>query len=297
MTGRKNIFADGIGQVFLAVILWGSLPVYWKQLTGISPDQILANRIICSFVFVFLILVGQKRLNYFRDVLRNEKKGIIFLSGLMITLNWFTYIYAVNTDHIIEASLGYYINPLLTILLGRIVLKEKMNVQQATALFFALTGVVVSTVSYGKLPVISLVLAFTFSIYSLLKKRVQFDVVTGLTLETMIVFPAAVCYLLILHFHGVKVYGGLTYSELLFLWGTGVITAIPLMLFAYGAKKVPLITMGFIQYLTPTLSLFIGVFFYHEEFRAVETVTFGLIWFALGIYTFSQLKTLSRQER
>lgn len=293
----KNALTNGIGHVLLAVILWGLLPAYWKQLETISPYQILANRIIWSFVFVFLILIFQKRLGVLRNALKNEKKAVIFISGIIISFNWLTYIYAVNTAHIIEASLGYYINPLLTILLGRLILKENMNAYQVTALVLALTGVVISTISYGRLPIISIILAVTFSTYSLLKKKVHFDAIIGLTLETLIVFPAAIAYLLMLHTHGVAVYSNLGIYELSFLVGTGIITAIPLMLFAYGTKRVPLITIGFIQYLTPTLSLIFGVFVYHEAFTAVEAVTFGLIWLALGIYTFSQIRVLSGQGR
>ncbi len=254
----------------LAVILWGALPVYWKQLSSISPYQILANRIIWSFIFVFSILLFQRRLGTLLYILKNEKKTVIFVSGIILTFNWLTYIYAVNTDHIIESSLGYYINPLLNILLGRIVLKETMNIHQVIALVLALTGVIISTVSYGRLPIISLILAITFSTYSLLKKRVHFDVTIGLTLETLIVLPVAIGYLSMLHLQGVTIYSNLSSYELLFLVGTGIITAIPLMLFAFGAKRVPLTTIGFIQYINPTISLIFGISYIMNHLRLLK---------------------------
>ena len=282
--------------VFTAIFLWGVLPIYWKQLALIPPEQILANRIIWSFVFVGLILIFQARIREFWQLLSNGEKKTLFLCGFIISLNWFTYIYAVNTDRIVEASLGYYISPLFTIFLARVALKERLDGLKATAVILALMGVGFITFNFGSIPYLAIILALTFSVYGLLKKKSSSDAILGLSIETMAVTPIAIGYLLFVSSQGEKIYTGLMGYELLFLLGTGVITATPLLLFSYGAQKLPLTTVGFIQYLGPTISLFIGIFMYHEPFTKIHFITFGLIWTALIIYTFSHLRVEAKRS-
>lgn len=294
---KSNNELNGISSVFLAIFLWGVLPLYWKELQHVSSQQILANRIIWSFVFVVILIALKGRLKYLYKQLKSGQNNILFLSGIIISLNWFTYIYAVNSNHIIEASLGYYVNPLLTIFLGRIVLKEKLDHYQIIAVVLAAVGVGIMTLSYGRIPLITVILALSFSLYSLSKKSIKSEVTIGLAIETLAVLPLAIGYLIFLKFTGISIYSELSLKEGIFLLGTGVITAIPLMLFSYGARKVPLTTVGFIQYLSPTITLFLGIFLYKESFTLLHIITFAFIWMALLIYSFSQIKILKLKKQ
>lgn len=298
MTNNNNkISLSGVSSVFTAFFLWGILPLYWKQLQGLSPEQILANRVIWSFVFVFILLVIQTRIRELIPLLRSGNSSILIICGFIISFNWFTYIYAVNTGHIIEASLGYYISPLLTIFLGRVVLNEKLDRLQAAAVILAFIGVGIITMSFGSVPFIAIVLAMTFSTYGLIKKNTRIDAALGLTVETLAVTPIALGYLLFLSWNGERIYSTISTYELLFLVGTGIITAVPLLLFAYGAQKLPLTTIGFIQYIAPTISLFIGIFLYNEPFTMSHFLTFSFIWAALLIYSFSHFRLNSKVNR
>lgn len=297
MFEKEKTAFSGIISVFTAIFLWGILPVYWKQLDNIPPDQILANRVIWSFAFVMLILIVQGRIRELVSQIKSGESTVLFLGGIIISFNWFTYIYAVNTDHIVEASLGYYINPLLTIFLARIVLKEKLDIYQVIAVILAIIGVGIITLNHGSIPLIALILAFTFSAYSLIKKRVRTEVVLGVTLETLVVLPVAIGYLLFLSWNGHQLYTALSLKEIIFLLGTGVITAIPLMLFSYGARKVPLMTVGFINYLAPTITLFLGIFIYKETFTVIHALTFGFIWAGLLLYSYSQIRIMTGKKK
>jgi len=293
---QQNIPLKGLYAVITAIFLWGVLPIYWKQIQAVPAEQILANRIVWSFLILLIILIWQyKGAELFR-LLRKGQVPVLFASGIIISLNWFTYIYAVNTDRIVEASLGYYINPLLTIFLARAVLKEKISLVQGFAVLLAVIGVGIITFSYGSVPIIALVLAFTFSTYSLLKKKVNSEVILGLSLETLVVLPAAIPFLLLSAHKGELLYSRLSLTELCFLLGTGIITVIPLMLFSYGAKIISLTTVGLIQYMAPTISLFIGIFIYKEPFTATHILTFGFIWAALVIYSCSQIQFYSKHK-
>lgn len=286
----------GILAAFIAYTLWGILPIYWKLLDRISPDQVLANRIIWSFVFVALIIIGQGRWKEVNPFRLKKDNLLLYLCGIIISFNWFIFIYAVFTNHIVEASLGYYINPLLTIFLARIVLKEKLTGLQGVAVALAAAGVAVLTFSHGSLPIISLTLALTFSVYGLMKKKIQIEALPGLTLETFIVLPLAIGYLVFLQTKGQLVYPSLVAWEWILLLGTGVVTAVPLLLFAFSTRIIPLTTVGFIQYLSPTISLLIGVFIYKEPFTVHQAIAFSFIWVAIIIYSCTQMKDFSRDK-
>jgi chloramphenicol-sensitive protein RarD len=293
---KDKVELRGIGSVFSAILLWGFLPLYWRQLGSIPADVILANRIIWSFVFVIIILGYQRRIRELFPQIKSGKNNVLFIAGVIISFNWFTYIYAVNSGHIVEASLGYYINPLLTIFLARVVEKEKMDLYQLAAVILAFIGVAIITFNYGQIPWIALVLAITFSSYSLIKKRVQTDVVLGISLETIAVVPIALTYLLFLSLNEPQIYTALNPKEFVFLLSTGVITAVPLMLFAYGAQRIPLMTVGFINYLSPTINLFLGVFIFKEPFTIIHILTFGFIWTALVLYSLSQMRAVTQEN-
>lgn len=287
LSGRSE--SKGIIYAILSYTLWGVLPLFWKALKQIDAGEILASRIVWSFVFLLLILLIVRGLRDLRHVVSNGKTLIgIFLGALLISTNWFIYIWAVNSNHVIETSLGYYISPLLTVLLGVIVLKERLDRWQIISLLLVLLGVIIITVQYGKVPWVALLLAMTFGLYGLVKKLSNLTSIVGLTMETMIIAPVALGYLVYKQVEGTSSLISLPLNVLVLVVLSGVITAVPLLLFAQGAKCVPLSTMGFIQYLAPSIALLLGIFVFKEDFSRVELFSFGLIWLALGIYSLSR---------
>lgn len=288
---------NGVLYAFAAYTAWGLLPVYWKALQSVPSREILAHRILWSFVFVSLLLLFKKQWGSAKIVLRDKSKlfGLV-LSSVLITSNWYIYIWAVNNNQVVEASLGYYINPLLTVLLGIIVLRERMDKWQIISLLLAAAGVVILTLEYGKIPWISLSLATTFALYGLAKRLVQVDSSLGLVLETAVVVPIALIYLSGVQASGAGVIGNSGNPTLLLLLGTGIVTAIPLLWFAQAAKMVPFATIGFIQYVSPSLSLLLGVFLYHEEFTSAHALSFGIIWIALAVYSISRVVVARRNN-
>ncbi|WP_173918453.1 EamA family transporter RarD [Halobacillus sp. Marseille-Q1614] len=283
-----------------AYILWGFLPIYWKIIQHIPPFEILAHRIVWSAVFmaaVILLVRKQKQLCAEMKLLFKNKRSLIgiTLASIMISTNWLTYIWGVNNNHVIEASLGYYINPLISILLGMIVLKETFSRVQWIAFFLAGTGVLYMTIHFGSVPWIALMLAFSFGLYGLLKKLVPLNAMFGLMIETLIVSPIAFLYLFNVEgtWQNMEWYSWTT----VFVIGSGAATAIPLLLFAAGAKRIPLSMVGFLQYFAPTIMLMLGVFLYNEPFTKVHAVSFTLIWSGLAVYTYSRMKRLRKYEK
>lgn len=285
-----------------AYILWGILPLYWKMLEQVPSAEILAHRILWSFVFVMVIIITVNKRKLFltecKNILRNKKALFgVTASSVLISCNWFVYIWAVNHDHIIEASLGYYINPLVSVLLATLVLKEKLNYWQVVAFILAGVGVLILAVQYGQFPWVALTLAVSFGLYGLTKKLTKLDSLIGLTFETMIVAPVAIGYLLFLQADGVDTFFQTTIPTQLLLIGAGAATAMPLLWFANGAKRIPLSMIGILQYIAPSISLFIGVYLFHEHFTKIHMVTFTLIWTALLIYSLSKTKLLMTAEQ
>jgi chloramphenicol-sensitive protein RarD len=282
-------------------LIWGILPIYWKFLDHVNPVEILATRIFWAFMFMIIVLFFSKKLLLFSDVVRGMLKNkrqtsALIIASLLISVNWFIYIWAVNHDRIIEASLGYYINPLISVLLGMIVLKEKLSNAQYFAFGIAAIGVVVLTVSYGVFPWISFGLAISFGVYGLVKKLLRVDSEIGLTLETLVVTPIALIYLLYLFFQNQHSYFAVSFSTDLLLIGSGAATAVPLLYFAKGAQKIPLSMLGFLQYIAPTISLLIGIQVYHEKFTGIHLLSFSFIWVALLLFTISQTKIFTLIE-
>ena len=289
---REN--ATGIIYTAGAYLLWGILPIYWKFINEVPALEILAHRVIWSFIFVLIIVVLLKRKilkNFFQVQMSQKKTWLgLFLASLFISINWFTYIYAVNTNHIVEASLGYYINPLIAVLLGVFVLREKVNVLQAISFVIAGIGVIYMTVSVGKLPWISLVLALSFGFYGLSKKLIKVDSILGLLLETLFVLPFALLFLAYLGVNDQHSFSTGSIKNDLFLLGSGIATALPLLWFGIGAQKIPLYMVGFLQYISPTISLILGVLMYGESFTKDHVVTFACIWIAIALFTISNIR-------
>ncbi len=278
-----------------AYLLWGFLPIYWKAIDHVPPGEVLAHRIFWSFWFMLILLLIGKKLGSFKSSIRQMKEDpkarfALIAVSILISVNWLTFIWAVHAGKIVETSLGYYINPLISIVLGVFVLKEKLLRSHVIAFFLALAGVIFLTVSYGQFPWISFALAFSFGIYGLIKKLLPFDSSIGLTLETMVVTPIALIYILVITIKGTHVtfYGDIKTDALVIV--SGVATAIPLLLFAKGVQKVPLYLMGFLQYIAPTIMLVLGIFIYHEPFGATKFIAFTFIWAALLIVSLSSIK-------
>ncbi|AJA46906.1 hypothetical protein CPAST_c08060 [Clostridium pasteurianum DSM 525 = ATCC 6013] len=270
--------------------LWGILPLYWKLVDSVFPIEILANRIVWAFVFTIIIIAVTKQWHELKAIVRNKKQMFyIFMASILITINWGLYIWAVNSNRILDASLGYYINPLLAVVLGMLIFKEKLNWWTGSALIIATIGVIIKTLQYGKIPWISLALAVSFGLYSAIKKSVKANSIVGMTLETAIVTPIAAAYIVSRHVNGIGAFETKGTLVILLLIGAGVATAVPLLLFASGARRLPLSLLGFTQYISPTISLIIGIFVYHESFTVVDMIGFCFIWAALAMYSFSQI--------
>lgn len=278
----------GVLYIMAAYTAWGFLPLYWKSLQRVPPQEILAHRILWSFVFLAFLLTVRKRWGEFRKVfsIRSNRRTFL-LTAVIIGSNWLIYIWAVNSGHIVDASLGYFINPLVSVLLGVLILKERLGRWQTVSVGLAAAGVVFLAVNMGTPPWISLSLALTFGFYGLLRKTARVESLAGLSAETFILLPAVLIYLLFLGIQKTGAIGTASANIHLLLLGAGVVTATPLLFFNSGVRKIPLSTVGFLQYLSPTFQLILGVFVYHEPFTSVHKVSFALIWTALLIYSVS----------
>lgn len=289
-------YKQGIFFGFAAYVLWGILPVYWKALELVSPFEILSSRFMWSCVFVFLLIIFQKKWPLFakevKQVFSNVKTGAAMVAaGITISFNWGTFIWAVNNGHIVETSMGYYINPLVSILFAVVFLRERLDKMQLAAITCAFIGVASMVYSFGKIPWVSLTLAFTFALYGLLKKILPVSALTSIMLETLLITPLALVYEYSLWQQGVSFYASENLQVIMMLTGAGVVTAIPLLLFTAGARLLPLKIIGFLQYISPTLTLLIGVFVYNEAFTASHLLAFGWIWAALLLFIVSQLRS------
>ena len=278
---NKGILS-GIG----AYLLWGLFPIYWKILHHIPAMQIIGHRIIWSFIFLIIIVVFLKQgKNFLSSVLSGKRFVIYMTASALLTVNWLVYVWGVNSERIVETSLGYFINPLFSVLLGIIFFKEKLRLMQWTPVILAAAGVIYLTVDYGRVPWIALTLAFTFGLYGLVKKIAPLDSLFGLTFETALAFPLALTYLIVVTSQGAGSFPNGNIPIDLLLIATGIITSVPLLLFAYAARNIPLSTVGILQYIAPSLQFLIGVAVYREDFGKSDMVGFGLVWTALLIFS------------
>ena len=270
-----------------AFLLWGIVPVYWKMLQHVPALEILAHRIVWGLAFVAVWMTIRGRWPDLRAVFRRPRTvAALLASTVFIALNWGLFIYAVNTDRVLATSLGYYINPLVNVLLGLIVLHERLNRNQWVAIGLATMAVVLLTFQAGELPWISLALPISFGLYSLLRKTVRADAVVGLTFETAALFPFAAALLLRQELRGVGALGNQGLRMDLLLVAAGAVTAVPLILFTLGLRRIPLSTAGLLQYIAPTCTFLLAILLYDEPFSTAQAFGFGLIWIALVVYSF-----------
>jgi chloramphenicol-sensitive protein RarD len=291
---------SGLAFAIAAYALWGFLPIYFIALEPAGPIEIVGWRVLLSLVFCLLLLTVTRAWRPFMALVRDRR--ILFtmgLAGVLIFVNWSTYVYATLTGQVVEAALGYFINPIVTVFLGVLVLRERLNLTQWIAVGISIVAVIVLAIGYGQLPWIALVLAFSFGFYGLIKKRVgpKVDAVSGLTLETAWLAPLAVAQLVF-----VAMTSGLTmgtvspwHSALLLM--AGVVTAIPLLLFAAASRRLPLIFMGFIQYFAPFIQFLVGVFILQEPMPPERWIGFGLVWLALLVLTFDLIRSARSARR
>jgi chloramphenicol-sensitive protein RarD len=290
--------SSGFAAALAAFLGWGLLPVYWKALITVSPFEILCHRVVWSLVFIAAILTLRKGWSETFAPLRSRRDLIILTgSSLMIGCNWLLYIWAVNNDHVLDTSLGYYINPLVNVLLGFVFLRERLRPLQLVAIGLAALGVINSVVAHGQLPWISLALAVSFGLYGLLRKVASVESLPGLFLETLVLGPFALAYILWLQAHGASALFHQGMRVDLLLMGAGVATAMPLIGFAYGARRLRLTTVGLLQYLAPSIAFLLGVFVYKEPFNISHLTTFALIWSGLAVYTAESVITMRAHRR
>jgi chloramphenicol-sensitive protein RarD len=280
-----NEHRRGVWFAIGAYTIWGLLPVYWKALHNVPAASILANRIAWSAVFVALLLTVRRNWGWLRPALHSRRTVAIYVgAALFLSVNWYIYIWAVNAGFLVDASLGYFITPLVNVLMGVLFFRERLSGGQWLAVALAAVGVVYITFSYGQLPWIGLSLAFTFGVYGLVKKRARLPSLEGMALETGTIFLPAVAFLVYQEVAGQGVLGHTDWLTSVLLMGTGVITVIPLLWFADAAQRIPLSMMGVIQYISPTLMFILGIAVFHEPFDIHRLVGFLLIWAALAVY-------------
>ncbi|MBN1241324.1 MAG: EamA family transporter RarD [Spirochaetales bacterium] len=302
-SGQRDAGSDaramtlGTAYGLAAYLMWGLFPLYWKALSYVPATQILAHRIVWAFAFTVLIAVGSRKSGAFRDLLADRKRLLSTIAaGALVSANWGIYIWAVNDGRIVETSLGYYLNPLVSVILGGVALRERIDRGIKLATAAAAVGVIVLALSYGRIPWVSLVLALTFATYSLVKKLAGLDAVVGMVAETAAVFPLAFGFLLFRHGAGDGAFWNSGVKDTVLLALAGPVTAIPLLAFAAGLKRIPLSRMGFLQYVSPSLQLFLGVVVYGEAFSGTHAIGFGTVIAALAIYL-STRKTARRIEQ
>ena len=277
---KKGIWY-GIG----AYLLWGLFPIYWKWLHGVPAIQLISHRVIWSFVLLALIVLVSRQWRALRAAALKRGVLLIYLaSAILLSINWLTYVWAVNAGFIVETSLGYFINPLLSVLLGVVFLHERLRAWQWALIGMAAIGVTYVAISYGQFPWIALTLAFSFGIYGYVKKTAPLGSLYGLTLETGLLFLPAVGFLVYLEGQGQGAFLHAGAVKDLLMIGAGAVTTLPLLLFASAAQRIPLSTVGILQYITPTMQFLLGVFVYREAFNQSHLIGFCIVWLALILF-------------
>jgi chloramphenicol-sensitive protein RarD len=275
----------GILSAASAFLCWGLFPLYFHAIGEVPPMQILAHRMLWSLLFLLIVLAVRRQWAWMAIVRQPRVFASFVASAVLLSVNWLIYIWAVNNNHVIEASLGYFINPLVNISLGYLLLKERLRPAQWAAIAVAALGVAWLTWQAGTVPWIALALAVSFGGYGLLRKTAALGALEGLSFETMVLFPVAAAYVVWLTMHGQNAFINTeSTSTQLLLMAAGPITAIPLLLFASGARQIPLSVLGLLQYLSPTLQFLLGVWLFHEPFTPDRLVGFALIWAALALF-------------
>jgi chloramphenicol-sensitive protein RarD len=287
----------GLLYAIAAYGIWGLFPLYWGLLKPAGALEILGHRIVWSLVSVLVLLAVLRRWGWFKTVLRSRRTTLILVgASVLIAVNWFTYIYGVNSGHVVETALGYFINPLVSMLLGVVVLRERLRRVQWAALGIGAAAVAVLTIDYGRPPWFAIVLAVSFGLYGLLKKMAGAPAAEGLAFESgVLVIPALAC-IIWLEIDGSAAFGHVSVGHALLMMGAGLFTAIPLLFFAGAANRVPLSTMGIVQYLAPLLQFLIGITIAGEHMPPARWAGFALVWLALVIFTLDGVRSAGRQR-
>lgn len=290
MNERKK-YKQGIVCAILCATLWGILPIYWKALQPIPPFAIMTYRILLVFIFasgIALVNYGWKGIT---EPLKDKKiRRGFFLSGLIISINWGTYIWAVNNNHVIQTSVGYYIEPLIVCLFGVLFFHEKLNKFKMLAILFALGGVSILLVHFRAFPTIAMVLAVSFALYAAIKRKYRFTAILSILYETIFLVPFALAFIFYAEYTSQGVVANSQPYQWVILAFAGVATGVPLLLFALAANRIPLITLGVTEYISPSLNLILGVFLYREPFDGTQMISFIIIWIGLAIFTVGELK-------
>jgi chloramphenicol-sensitive protein RarD len=281
----------GIIFALAAYSMWGIAPMYFKLLTNVPALEILMHRIVWSVLVLCVLLLVRSKFSQVKSAIKDPKiLRTLLVSGLLLAVNWLMFIWAVNNNQLLDASLGYFINPLFNVLLARLFLQERLSRLQLVAVFVALTGVVVLVLSYGQIPWVALTLAISFSIYGLLRKKVAVDSMPGLLIESCMMLPIALLYFLIADTST----GNMLANEVdlnIILLCAGVVTTAPLLCFTAAARRIRYTTLGFFQYIGPSIMFLLAVIYYQEQLDSTRVITFGLVWFALFIYVYDSLMT------
>jgi chloramphenicol-sensitive protein RarD len=295
---RHKEARTGLFYGITAYWIWGFFPVFFKAIESVPALQVVSHRIVWSLLLLILISFSGGKWKEVQEALKDRRSILLlFSSAVLIAVNWLVFIVAVGHGQVLQSSLGYFITPFVSILLGMLFLKEQLSKLQLTSLLLAAGGVIIITISYGRVPGTALILAITFGTYGLLRKIVKTDALAGLTVETLILAPAACAYLLSIAWQGT---GSFLQAEIrtnLLLMSSGVLTAIPLLLFAAAARRLRLATVGFLQYITPTMHFLLAVKVYNEPFTTPHLAGFMLIWSGLLCYSWDAWRVLSMQRR
>lgn len=287
----------GLVCAILAYTMWGLVPIYWRQVASIDSFEVAVHRMLWSFVFVIIYIVFVRRWHEFVAVCKQPAVlARLFLASIFISINWAMYIWAVNAEHIIEVSMGYFINPLITVLFGVLFFSERLRKIQWLALALVASGIFFLVVVHGKIPYIALVLSTSFAFYAVIKKTIQVPAALGMGVETGLLMLPALLYLLYQHGQSSLGFGQNLHVDSLLILG-GLVTLVPLLLFAGAAKVLSLTALGMSQYIGPTLQLLIGVYLYNEPFDKSWGIAFGIIWLALFIYTVDQIQYETKRFR
>lgn len=293
-----NDSRSGIVLGSAAYLCWGFFPLYWPLLDPAGSLEILAHRVVWSLLFVLVLIALTKRWKTFRRVAKDRRMMVILVcASVVISFNWGGFIYGVTNGHVIETSLGYFINPLVTVLLGVFILKETLRPVQWAAVAIGAIAVLVLAVDYGRPPWIALLLAFSFATYGFLKKKANLNTFEGLGMETLILAPVALSFLIVLELRSELTFGHAGVGNVLLLIGTGVVTAIPLLLFGAAATRLTLTTIGLLQYLGPILQFIFGLWIFDEDMSSARWVGFVLVWLALVVFTADNLRNRRRNLR
>lgn len=287
--------AEGVLFAVIAYGVWGLAPIYFKWLDFARADEVIVHRIVWSLVLLLVVVAMRGAWGALAAIVRSRRQlRFLFASGALVAGNWLVFVWALQNERMIEASLGYYINPLVSVLLGVVFLRERLPPLHWASLALAALGIVNELVNVGGLPWVSLTLALSFGAYGLVRKTVAVDSVLGLTVETALLLPLALGYFVFLSLAGDPAFGRVGVVETIGLLAAGVVTSVPLVAFAAAALRLPLSVLGFLQYLSPSIALLLAIFVYDEPFRPSQMVTFGCIWAALVLFTATELYRMRR---